>query len=55
MVFKPRIIGFEELRHLFVKAPFYLIMKEGIRMEIAEIRNRLEEMNEKINSFRGSL
>jgi hypothetical protein len=30
-------------------------MKEGNKMEIAEIRNQLEEMNEKITSFRGSL
>ncbi len=29
--------------------------KEGKSMEIAEIRNQLNEMQEKINSFRGSL
>ncbi|OJG50487.1 hypothetical protein RV03_GL001773 [Enterococcus gallinarum] len=31
------------------------VKKEGIQMEIADIRNQLNQMNEKINSFRGSL
>jgi len=31
------------------------VKKEGNQMEIADIRNQLNQMNEKINSFRGSL
>jgi hypothetical protein len=31
------------------------LKKEGIWMEIADIRNQLNQMSEKITSFRGSL
>ena len=44
--------------HVNVPVLFYIRivkLKEGRKMEIAEIRKQLETMQEKITSFRGSL
>lgn len=44
------------LAGIFVQPTFtYNYKKEGKSMEIADIRNQLNDMHEKINSFRGSL
>lgn len=55
------VIRFEKvesrLADVFVQSTFVCKKKkkEGILMEIADIRNQLTQMNEKIISFRGSL